>query len=52
VPDGAGRPHREWQQEHLANQTGTAQAYRPPGHTLVSGQRAKATGDYDAWTPE
>jgi NADH:ubiquinone oxidoreductase subunit len=52
VPENAGKPHRDWQKEHVANQTGTAQAYRPPGHTLAGGQRAKATGDYDAWTPE
>ena len=31
--------------------TGTDQAYRPPGHTLKGGRRAKATGDYEPWTP-
>ncbi|MBL4719683.1 MAG: NADH:ubiquinone oxidoreductase subunit NDUFA12 [Alphaproteobacteria bacterium] len=48
----AGRPHMERQKEHLPNLTGTVQAYRPPGHTLAGGKRDKATGDYDAWTPE
>ena len=31
--------------------TGTALAYRPPGHTLKGGHRAPATGDYEPWTP-
>ena len=31
--------------------TGTDLAYRPPGHTLMGGHRAKATGDYEPWTP-
>ena len=34
-----------------ANQTGTANAYRPAGSMLASGQRPAATGDYQAWTP-
>ena len=41
-----------WQQEHQPNLTGTAAAYRPPGHELEGGRRARATGDYEAWTPE
>ena len=40
-----------WQKPHLANQTGTAEAYRPPGHGSQGGHRAVATGDYEAWTP-
>lgn len=50
VPDGA--PKRDWEKPHLPNQTGTPNAYRPSGHTLKGGQRASATGDYEAWTPE
>lgn len=42
---------RPWQQPHEANMTGTNQAYRPPGHILEGGQRDKATGDYEAWSP-
>lgn len=41
-----------WQQEHQPNLTGTPAAYRPPGHDLEGGQRARATGDYEAWTPD
>ena len=43
---------RDWQKPHRANRTGTPDAYRPAGHTLRGGQRAKATGDYEAWKPE
>ncbi|MCU0985885.1 MAG: NADH:ubiquinone oxidoreductase subunit NDUFA12 [Acetobacteraceae bacterium] len=41
-----------WQREHQPNLTGTPAAYRPPGHDLEGGRRARATGDYEAWTPE
>jgi len=50
-PDG-GVAKRPWQKEHLPNQTGTAAAYRPPGHTLKGGHRDKATGDYEPWVPD
>jgi NADH:ubiquinone oxidoreductase subunit len=43
--------HQAWQKPHLPNKTGTEAAYRPPGHTLEGGHRARATGDYQAWTP-
>lgn len=43
--------HKPWQKEHQPNRTGTMGAYRPPGHTLEGGQRARATGDYEPWTP-
>ena len=40
---------KSWQKPFLQNQTGTTNAYFPPGHD--GGQRAKATGDYQAWQP-
>jgi NADH:ubiquinone oxidoreductase subunit len=43
---------RPWQKPHQPNRTGTNAAYRPPGHVLEGGQRQKATGDYEAWTPK
>ena len=43
---------RPWQKPHIPNMTGTTGAYRPPGHILEGGQRPKATGDYEAWTPD
>lgn len=47
----AGRPRAPWQKSHVPNLTGTTHAYRPPGHALEGGRRAKATGDYEPWTP-
>lgn len=43
---------RSWQRPHVQNLTGTTAAYRPSGHVLSGGQRAAATGDYEAWKPE
>jgi NADH:ubiquinone oxidoreductase subunit len=42
---------RPWIQPHLPNLTGTAASYRPPGHDYEGGHRARATGDYESWTP-
>ena len=42
---------KPWQKPHLANATGPAASDRPPGHDYQGGQRARATGDYEAWTP-
>ncbi len=42
---------RPWQKPYEPNQTGTDDAYRPPGHVLEGFRRDKATGDYEAWTP-
>lgn len=53
VPDERAQSYRRnWQKPHQPNLTGTNQAYRPPGHILSGGVREKATGDYEAWTPE
>lgn len=48
LPDSGRKP---WQKPHLPNATGTAASYRPAGHDYEGGHRAKATGDYEAWTP-
>ncbi len=45
------RPRQPWEKPHLPNATGTPAGYRPPGHDYEGGQRARATGDYEAWTP-
>ena len=42
---------QRWEKEHRPNPTGTEAAYRPPGHVLVGGERAPASGDYEAWKP-
>lgn len=43
---------RPWQKPYTPNATATPQAYRPKGHVLAGGKRDRATGDYEAWTPE
>jgi len=40
-----------WERPHQQNLTGTAGAYRPEGSLLKSGERARVSSDYDAWTP-
>ncbi|MFA7431847.1 MAG: NADH:ubiquinone oxidoreductase subunit NDUFA12 [Rhodospirillaceae bacterium] len=45
------RSQRPWQKEHVPNLTGTVHAYLPPGHDQRGGQRDRATGDYEPWTP-
>lgn len=42
---------KAWQKAHEENPTGTADAYRPLGHDYLGGHRARATGDYEPWTP-
>ena len=43
---------KPWQKPHRPNMTGSPDAYRPRGSTLVPGDRPPATGDYDAWRPD
>ena len=45
-------PPRPWQADAQQNLTGTAAAYRPAGALERGGERTRATGDYDAWTPD
>jgi NADH:ubiquinone oxidoreductase subunit len=52
VPQEAGEPKYSWQKPHLPNQTGTPDAYRPPGSLFRGGHRAAAVGDYEPWKPE
>ncbi len=42
---------KSWIKPHKPNLTGTNSAYFPPGHVLRPAPRAKATGDYEPWTP-
>ncbi len=44
-------PARKWQKEPVPNLTGTSAAYRPAGALERGGNRAAATGDYEAWSP-
>lgn len=42
---------RAFEIEHQPNLTGTVWAWRPAGSLERSGDRAPATGDYEAWKP-
>ena len=50
VPD-ALPPVRTWEKPAVPNLTGTPVAYRPAGALERGGNRAAATGDYEAWSP-
>ena len=52
APVGTDKPLYAWQKPHEPNLTGTPAAYRPSGSVLKGGPRARATGDYEPWTPE
>jgi NADH:ubiquinone oxidoreductase subunit len=52
LPSEAQYTPHDWEKPHQRNLTGTAEAYRPEGSLLKSGQRPRVTGDYDAWSPE
>ena len=41
-----------WAKAAQPNLTGTAQAHMPSGSLAKVGNRARATGDYEAWTPD
>ena len=52
VPEeGTARWRRPWQQPPSPNQTGTPDAYLPPGDVMRGSKRSPATGDYEPWTP-
>ena len=52
VPESHLPPPRVWDTDTTPNATGTADAYRPQGAHERGGHRARATGDYEAWSPE
>ena len=43
---------RVWEKPWVPNLTGTPAAHAPSGSLAVTGKRARATGDYEAWSPE
>jgi NADH:ubiquinone oxidoreductase subunit len=51
APIALGNP-RPWLKPHEPNLTGTPEGYRPPGSDYRGGHRQRATGDYEAWTPD
>jgi NADH:ubiquinone oxidoreductase subunit len=42
---------KPWEKEHLANQTGSDDAYFPSGSLNAAGERASTVSDYEAWKP-
>ncbi|MDQ0252495.1 NADH:ubiquinone oxidoreductase subunit [Sphingomonas kyeonggiensis] len=51
APDQALPAPKSWEIPAEANLTGSQLAYRPSGALEKGGHRARATGDYEAWTP-
>jgi NADH:ubiquinone oxidoreductase subunit len=43
---------RSWEKDHQPNLTGTIHAWKPQGAIARGGERQRAAGDYEAWTPE
>jgi NADH:ubiquinone oxidoreductase subunit len=52
LPESHLPPPKIWEADYTPNTTGTPDAYRPAGALEKGGKRAKATGDYEAWTPD
>ena len=51
-PTQAPLPRKSWEKDHQPNLTGTIHAWKPKGAIARGGERARATGDYEAWSPE
>lgn len=51
VPESFLPPAHIWEADYSPNVTGTVQAYRPQGALERGGKRARAVGDYEAWSP-
>jgi NADH:ubiquinone oxidoreductase subunit len=52
VPESYLPPARIFEVDYTPNATGAATAYRPQGALERGGRRARATGDYEAWSPD
>lgn len=52
VPDRSLPTRRAYEMDPVPNLSGTEGSYRPAGSLRRGGERAAATGDYQAWTPE
>lgn len=51
-PTKAPLPRRSWEKDYRPNLTGTIWAWRPKGSIARGGERQRAAGDYQPWTPE
>ena len=52
TPTDQNTPRRAWMKAHVPNLSGTPFAWRPRGSIARGGQRASASGDYQAWKPD
>lgn len=52
LPESHLPPPRIWEADYTPNATGTPGAYLPSGALQRGGKRARASGDYEAWTPD
>lgn len=52
LPDSNLPPAKIWEADYTPNLTGRPDAYLPQGALERGGGRARATGDYEAWTPD
>lgn len=52
LPTQQNRVRFDWQLPHLPNQTGTPEAYHPPGSIIGRNQRPATQDSYEAWKPE
>ena len=52
APSEKALPVKRWEQPWVPNLTGTPAAHMPSGALERTGLRARATGDYEAWSPE
>jgi NADH:ubiquinone oxidoreductase subunit len=52
LPESHLAPPKIWEVEYTPNATGRAAACRAQGALERGGRRARATGDYEAWTPD
>ncbi|NCP19857.1 MAG: NADH:ubiquinone oxidoreductase subunit NDUFA12 [Erythrobacter sp.] len=51
VPESFLPAPRIWEADYTPNATGSADAYLPSGALQRGGRRARASGDYEAWSP-
>ena len=51
VPESFLPAPRIWEADYTPNATGSAGAYLPSGALERGGRRARASGDYEAWSP-
>jgi len=52
APTEGAAPLRPWMKAHVPNLSGTPFAWRPRGSIARGGERASASGDYQAWKPD